>query len=181
MIIFVIKKQKVMPRKAQKIELSSHVSDLIEKELKKRTIGVMYKKRLTAIWLSFRGVENKAISKQLSYNVNCIGVWRKRWYLGQEALLSLEEKSSKKKNLNTILLDKIKEILSDQERSGSPGHLTNKDRLRIQALACESPKDYGLPFSNWTHKSLSDTLKNMGIEISRSQVGVILKKRLTST
>ena len=45
-----------MPRKAQKIELSSHVADLIEKELKKGSIGVMYKKQLTVIWLSFRGV-----------------------------------------------------------------------------------------------------------------------------
>ena len=105
---------------------------------------------------------------------------RSRWRIDTEELSVLEKDFSEKRGLNKMLLDKIKDILSDNPRPGSPGHLTNEERLRIQALACESPKDYGLPFTNWTHKNLSNTLKNMGIEVSRSQVGVILKKRLTA-
>ena len=77
-------------------------------------------------------------------------------------------------------MDKIKDVLSDNPRSGSPQRITDTERLRIQTLACESPKDYGLPFTNWTHQSLSDVCKSLSIEVSRSQVGVILKKRLTA-
>ncbi|NOY96712.1 MAG: hypothetical protein GXO81_10150 [Chlorobi bacterium] len=48
------------------------------------------------------------------------------------------------------------------------------------ALACEPPQDHGLPFTVWTHKELAAQAKKMGIDISSSYYGILLKKRITA-
>ena len=76
---------------------------------------------------------------------------------------------------------KIKEILTDLPRSGSSSRITNSEKDRLIALACESPQNHGLPFTVWTHKELSAQAKKMGINISSSYYGILLKKRITTT
>ena len=169
-----------MPRKAQVIQASPLVADLIKSELKKRTLSAQYQKRLQVIDLALSGMENKAIAPAVGYSERSVRSWRSRWADHMEQLNRLEQELCEEKGGAKMLLNQIKHLLSDQPRPGSPRRITESERLRIQALACESPAAHGLPFSNWTHVSLSVTLKKMGIEVSRSQVGVILKKRLTS-
>ena len=45
-------------------------------------------------------------------------------------------------------------------------------------MACKEPSDYGLPFTNWSHKLLADTVIKEKIldQISSRYVGIILKK-----
>ena len=169
-----------MARKAEFINASNLIRDLIESELKKRTISSQYQKRLKVVSMSLSGIENKSISVAVGYDVKTVRRWRSRWGTHTEELSVLEKDFSEKRGFKKILLDKIKDILSDNPRPGSPQRITGAERLRIQTLACESPKDYELPFTNWTHQSLSDICKSIGIEVSRSQVGVILKKRFTA-
>lgn len=166
-----------MGRKAIKIESTDQINELIKAELSRRSqISRQYYKRLKVIELALSGFKNKDISFSLNYTKRSVNRWRARWHSHQDELFALEQKYAGKRGLKQQLSRKIQSILSDAPRSGSPGHLTDPQCIRIQALACESPKDHGLPFTNWTHQRLSDALKAMGIEVSRSQVGAILKK-----
>ena len=71
-------------------------------------------------------------------------------------------------------------VLSDAPRSGVPRKFTDSQIVRLQALACERPENYGLPFTAWTHVELAKQEKKIGIDISPSRFGVILKKRFTA-
>jgi len=55
---------------------------------------------------------------------------------------------------------------------------TEETQKRIQALACENPSKYNLPFTHWTHKELAKqaVLQKIVPTISSSQTGRILKK-----
>jgi transposase len=77
-------------------------------------------------------------------------------------------------------MNKIKEILSDSFRAGRPSRISQAERDRIVALACEAPESMGLAFSNWTHEELAKQARKKGIQISTSQTWRILKKRLIS-
>lgn len=170
-----------MGRKAKLIQSSEQIRGLIQSELRQRSrISTQYYKRLKVIDMALSGFMNKEISTTLNYAQKSVSLWRERWYEHQEELSELEEAYAGKRGSRQIFVQKIQTILSDNPRSGSPGHLTDAEYTRIQALACESPGKYGLPFTNWTHQTLSDVCKSMGMEVSRSQVGVILKKSITA-
>jgi len=94
--------------------------------------------------------------------------------------IEFEAGYDKKPVTNKSLLIEIKKILSDEIRTGAPPRLTTTEITRLQSLACESPEQYGLPFSVWTHKELSKQAKNKGLIISPAHYGRILKKRVTS-
>jgi transposase len=86
----------------------------------------------------------------------------------------------KKKNSESYLLRGVKSVLSDAPRSGSSCKISIEEKIRLQALACQSPADFGFTFSTWTHVELSKQAEKMGIKISSSHYGRILKKRFTA-
>lgn len=165
-----------MGNEAKKISLSTRVYDLITQEINRKQLERHYYERMQIILKSNEGFKNKEIASILGFDVKTIARWRNRWDFSLEESIAFEQGENGKGISDRELLKKIKSLLTDMPRPGHPPKLTVSDIVRLQALACEPPEDYGLPFSVWTHKELSKQAKSMGIDISSSWLGVILKK-----
>ncbi len=166
-----------MGRKAVKIVLTNRVEVLIEKEVKRRQLEKHFYERFIIVLRSARGMSNKAIAKELCCNYRKVSMWRNRWTESTENFdITLDEDGSLLPDRNII--ERIKNLLSDRSRSGCPSGFTEEDLIRLQSLACENPQTYNLPFTNWTHKELSKQAAKIGINISPSWYGILLKKRL---
>lgn len=135
---------------------------------------------MNIIYKSSLGRENQDIAEEMNCSPVTVRKWRKKWKTFEGVIEQTENEIDNGTSHNTGLLAKIKEILSDMPRSGSPVRISNSEKDRLVALACESPQDYGLPFTVWTHKELSAQAKKMGIGICSSYYGILLKKQITS-
>ncbi len=167
-----------MGNEAKKIRLSTRVFDLISQQVNRKQLERHYYERMQIILKSSEGCSNKEIALLLGFNVQKIARWRNRWDFTPEVSISFEQGEDGRGLSDKILLKKIKSILSDMPRPGHPSKLKDSEIVRLQALACQSPEDYDLPFTVWTHKELSKQAKSMGIVISSSWYGIILKKRI---
>jgi len=167
-------------KKPIEVIVSNGVSRLIKKEINKKQIENHYLIRMQIILLSSQGGTNPEISKQLNIARTTVSRWRLRWSENIASLTGIERDYASQKNKDRIIIRKIKSVLSDSYRSGSSCKINDMDKVRIQALACESPSDYGLPFTVWTHVELSKQAGKMGVKISSSHLGRVLKKRFTT-
>ena len=178
-IVFLYKKKK-MSRQAVQITISKRVEELLKGCVRKRNIESHFQKRMNIIYQSSLGKKNQDISREMNCSPVTVRKWRKRWKTFEGAIEQTEKEIDSKTANKVDLLYKIKEVLTDLPRSGSSSRITNTEKDRLVALACESPQDYGLPFTVWTHKELSAQAKKMGINISSSYCGILLKKRITA-
>ena len=169
-----------MSRKALQITISKRVEDLFISSIKKRNIESHYQKRMNIIYQSSHGKENQDIAKEMKCSPVTVRKWRKRWKTFEYVIIELEIGLDNKTVNKVDLLYKIKEILSDLPRAGSSSRITNSEKDRLVALACESPQEQDLPFTVWTHKELAAQAKKMGINISSSYYGILLKKRIAT-
>jgi transposase len=167
-------------RQALQITVSKRVEELLLSSIQKRNIESHYQKRMNIVYLSSLGMQNEDIAYEMKCSPVTVRKWRKKWATFEDVILQLEVELDKGTANKVDLLYKIKEILSDMPRSGSSSTITNSEKARLIALACELPQDYGLPFTVWTHKELSAQAKKMGINISSSYYGILLKKRITT-
>ncbi len=170
-----------MSRKAVQIVFSPRIKKLIEKECNKRKIEIHYLRRMQIIYHSVSGKTNQQVGKIVGCLEKTVRKWRKRWKLNEDILKVFEQGHDEEIQVkDKELVDKIKEILSDSPRPGAPPRITNEEIVRLQALACEYPENYGLPFTVWTHVELSKQAKKMGVKVSSAHYGRLLKKRITS-
>lgn len=169
-----------MSRSALPIKILPRSMSLLGKELNKRQLAGHFKLRMEIIIESHGGKRNKDIASELGCAIETVRRWRKRWH-EQEKVLGLLENgyADELPAKDSRLLDKIKAILSDEKRPGAPCSLKESEVDRLVALACESPEKYGSPVTHWTHVSLSQQAIKMGIQISASHTGRLIKKRLT--
>jgi len=135
---------------------------------------------MNIVYQSSLGKENQDISKEMKCSPVTVRKWRKRWKIFESVIKQIEKELDNKTANKVDLLYKIKEILTDFPRSGSSSRITNSEKDRLIALACELPQNYGLPFTVWTHTELAAQAKKMGTTISPSYYGILLKKRATS-
>jgi transposase len=176
---FLYKKIK-MSRQAVKITISKRVGALLTSSINKRNIEYHFQKRMNIIYKGSLGHENQDIAKEMACSPVTVRKWRKRWKTFEGVIEQTEMEIDKGTAYKTDLLHKIKEILSDMPRSGSSARISDPEKDRLVALACESPQNHGLPFTVWTHKELSAQAKKMGINISSSYYGILLKKRIAT-
>ena len=169
-----------MSRKAVQIELSPRIKGLIEKEIKKHQIEMHYLIRMQIIYHADLGTTNQDIGKIIGCLDKTVRKWRNRWKQYQDILEKFEQGVNQKQAKDKELMAKIKEFLSDLPRPGAPPRITEPEIARLQTLACEHPKEYGLPFTVWTHGELSKQATKMGIVVSPAHYGRLLKKRITS-
>ena len=167
-----------MSRKALQINVSERTRQLIRSESNRRKSGAGYKKRLQIIYHSSLGLENKETAELLECRVSTVRRWRARWQNSEAMILGLEKDHNQEETSDIKLLGAISLVLSDAPRTGAPARLTDSEKVRLQALACESPRCYGLPFNVWTHAELSAQASRMGMEISPAHYGKLLKKRV---
>lgn len=169
-----------MSRQAVQITLSKRVEKLLISSIQKRTIESHFQKRMNIILQSSLGKENQDISDEMGCSPVTVRKWRKRWKTFESVIKQIEKELDNGTANKVDLLCKIKEILTDLPRSGSSSRITNSEKDRLIALACELPQHHGLPFTVWTHRELAAQAKKMGIKISSSYYGILLKKRVTS-
>jgi transposase len=120
------------------------------------------------------GLNNQYIADDLGIHIQTPRRWRNRW----------AEASERLKDTETDLDDKalcayIKEMLSDEPRSGAPATFTPEQICQLVALSCEPPGASERPITHWTHAELADeAIKRDIVEsISPRSVGRFLKGR----
>ncbi len=142
-----------------KIKLEEEEHLYLEQLVRKQTSPQNEVKRAKIILLaSGGGINNKQIAEKLGIDQSDITRWTKRWI----------KRSS----------DPIEERINDLPRSGMPCQISAEQWCQIMALACETPDNYGLPITHWSHKELANEVIKQGIvaTISASHLGVFLKK-----
>ncbi len=93
-----------------------------------------------------------------------VSKWRGRWAESAEALA--EERCS------------ISEVLSDAPRCGTPGKVTVENCVRMVAIACDNPADYGRDIDLWSLRELRLEVLNQDIieDISERHLRRILNE-----
>lgn len=165
------------------LTLSTRQENLLSAELTKRTTLSQYKERIPIILRAHRGESQAAISRSTGLNSETVRLWRSRWIAEYEKLVIYEAGIDSKGVKDYELLSKMLGILSDKPRCGAPRIITAAQETLLTALACESPQDYGLVRTNWTHETLAQVSLSKGIfeHISPRYVGTLLKKEQVTT
>lgn len=119
------------------------------------------------------GRRNPQIARDLAISDQTVRLWRKRWLQAKEMLAVVETQSDDQE-----LEETIKQVLTDQPRSGAPPTFTAEQVCQIIALACEAPHLSGRPITAWTPREVADEAVKRGIvqSISTSQVERFLKR-----
>jgi putative transposase len=85
--------------------------------------------------------------------------WRRRWFGVQDRFQEAESKGATDRELEALAV----RTLSDVYRSGVKPKFTAEQMVQIVALACEQPKDSGIPVSHWTPKEVAAEAIRRGI------------------
>lgn len=135
-------------------------------------------KRTNILLLASEGVSNAEISRRVAVSYNTVLTWRGRWLSEYESLLVFEQGLTQSVQSKNSLQGQLSIFLKDAKRSGAPKTFSLAQREQIVALCCESPTDYGLELTDWTHEMLAKTAITINIveSISPSHLGKILKK-----
>ncbi|BDC97812.1 helix-turn-helix domain-containing protein [Persicobacter psychrovividus] len=133
------------------------------------------RRRASFVYHFNKGLSFKEICANEKADPNTVKRWLNKW----DAINELDETQNKIGDTEFIRL--IYEQLTDSKRSGRKPRLTAEEKIQVQTLSCQDPQDYDVPITEWSHESLSEQAKKMGIEISSSHVGRLLKKRIKSS
>jgi transposase len=120
--------------------------------------------RARLILMSAQGVCNVEQGRRLRVDRQRARRWRRRWAESQERLDAAEREGASDKDLTKLLHD----MLSDRERSGTPGKFTAEQLTQIIGVACELPTECNRPVTHWTPKELAAEVIKRGIVASIS-------------
>lgn len=165
---------------APPIPISSRQYQILEKEESKQTIAHQYKIRFGIILGASTGKSNSQLKRDLKISLNTVKRWRNRWTLAWESLNIYESGTNSKPTKDYELLNRMKEILSDKPRSGTPKRITMSQEQQILALACEKPEKYGIAMTHWNRDMLAKVAIKQGVieKVSPRYISVILKKTI---
>lgn len=168
---------------ASALALSVSQKEILEQLTRNHNSGQQLVKRAKLLLLGGAGLNNSEVERELRVSYNTVLTWRKRWLLAQESLLAFESAVAAGEATPSGLFLELTNFLKDAQRSGAPKTFSLVQRKQIVALCCESPKDYGLEMTDWTHEMLAKTAIAKGIvrSISPSHLGKILKKSSLTT
>ena len=160
-----------MPGKAAKVTITERQQSLLHELSRSRTESPTISQRASIILLSFTGLRNEEISKEVGLERKQVGLWRRRWRDSWEALTRLECLEPRR------LREAVRETFRDAPRSGAPGTFTAEQITQILAVACEPPSKSGRPITHWTQRELRDEVIKRHIvdHISESRVGHYLR------
>lgn len=168
-----------MGRKLQMLALTQRQYDLLLKTSHKRSTSQHHHERISIILKSYSGESQTQIAGDLQLNYETVRLWRGRWIDLYPLLTEYERGIADRGVSDHHLVKKMLFLLSDEPRKGAPRKFTSEQDELLVALACESPTDYGLIRTNWTHETLAEVAVSKGLfqEISARMVGILLKKK----
>jgi len=138
--------------------LTTQEKEILNKLIAKHKTSQAKALRARIILQFHEGKSLSAIATALGVVYKTVLKWTERW-----------------KNHST---SDVEERLEDLPRSGCPDKFSPEQVCKIIATCCESPVEYGLPITHWSHRELANELiKQKTVEsISTSEVGRILKE-----
>ncbi len=157
-----------------KIQLVNNLSQLAKTTIhniahsRKIEAGIVLRSKI--IDLSLCGNQNQTIADDLGIHYNTVGKWQKRFCAYVNIINYISE------NHKDDIHDLIISVLSDEYRCGAPPVYSNEVRCSIKLIACQSPKDYGFEFSQWSLSLLRLVLIQNKIvdNISKGEIWYIL-------
>lgn len=166
---------------APQISIPTGVYPILEKIIKS---GKEEKRIVTRALLIIRMSERKPntqIGLEFKVQSKTVKKWRARWLASEASLQKIVAAEAGEKERNKELEKQVRQILSDQERTGTPMKYTAEQYCQILQVALERPAQSGRPINDWSSWELAAEVNQRGIceKISASQVGRFLKKRET--
>ena len=154
------------PRSAE-IKLTEKVEKEVVRLENAHTTCQQIAKRSKIIRLAASGQNNTTIAKEVGVRRQTVILWRQRWL--QLEPIPMEELS-------------VEERLEDLPRSGAPLTITADQRCQLEAIACQPPKNFGRPISQWTGRELADEMVKQKIieSLSPRHAGRLLKISVNS-
>ena len=161
-----------MPGKAAKVVIPERQQEILRQMSLSRSCPQGLARRAEIILLAFDRWHNGPIADRPGLARHAVGVWRRRWADAFDALVRVECVEGV-----PALRAAIKDVLSDDHRSGCPGTFAPGQIARIIAVACEPPADSGRPVTHWTPTELAEEVVARKIvpSISVRHVGRFLK------
>ncbi|MCM3879168.1 MAG: helix-turn-helix domain-containing protein [Vicinamibacterales bacterium] len=149
-----------MGRRAPTFELLPRQRAILERLNRQRTLERRLAERVQVVLWSAAGKPSVEQAAALGVDPQRILRWRHRW--GDESgLLADAERCEETSDEKLEAL--VVEVLSDEERSGSPGKFSAEQLARIISLACEDPTELELPITHWAPRELALEAQRRGI------------------
>lgn len=140
-----------MSRLAPTIKLLPRQREILERLNRARTLERRLAERVQMVLGAAQGKTSTEIACDLGVDAQRVGRWRARFAAAKDLLAAATTGETSDDKLEATILD----ILSDQERSGCPGKFTAEQLTQLVALACQDPKELGLPVTHWTPRELA--------------------------
>jgi len=133
---------------------------ILERLNRQRTVERRLAERVQVVLWSAGGKPSVEQAAALGVDPQRVLRWRHRWR-DESARLAEAERSGETtdEKLEALTVD----VLSDEERSGSPGKFTAEQLAHIVSLACEDPAELGLPITHWVPRELALEAQRRGI------------------
>ena len=148
-----------MPRHAPEVSLLPRQRSILERLSRSSTEAHRLVERARIILMSADCVRSVDQAVKLGIDAQRVNRWRHRWVDEMDRLLSAELQPVSDDDLEALVLD----VLGDDYRSGTPPKFTAEQVAQIISLACEQPKEIGLPVTHWTPRELGAEAKKRKI------------------
>ena len=157
-----------MGRCAPSIELLPRQRAILERLERSRTVEQRLAERVQIVLGSDDGKTTVALARMLAVDAQRVARWRRRFAEVHDQLAAVTTDDVSDEALELAIID----FLSDEERSGCPAKFTAEQLAQLVTLACQDPKELGLPVTHWTPRELALHAQQLGIveSISRRQV-----------
>lgn len=161
---------------SQLIKVSDFCKKILEKISRQSTSSTRDVERSKILLKLSEGLSSDQVQRDLDKSWIKVQRLRKRWLLFEPILCKIEAKGTAKE-VHYELLQKIKEVLQDAPRPGTPCTFSTHEYCQILGVSLEDPNLSDRPISEWSLTELKQEVEKRGIvkSISRSQLGAFLK------
>jgi transposase-like protein len=155
------------------IDLPNEHRQILEKFVRRRNSPHWLVIRSQILLLLAKGTSIREIARRLEISRNTVRTWLRRWKEQSPKLSVVSPEPTEEIPLEV----KIKDLLTDQLRSGRPVTFAAEQVVAIIAVSLQSPSEFDRPVSHWTPGELADEVIKQEIvqTISPRSVGRFLK------
>src|SRR5271154_1662891 len=148
-----------MGRRAPSIKLLARQRAILERLGRSRTLERRLAERVQIVLGCDEGKTTVALARMLAVDAQRVARWRRRIANVRDRLAAMTTDDVSDEALEEAIVD----LLRDEERSGCPGKFTAEQLAQLMTLACQEPKELGLPVTHWTPRELALCAQQLGI------------------
>lgn len=164
-----------MQARSVSVEVTERQKRVLEALVRAKSTTQQLAERCRIVLMSAEDRDNAAQAADLRIDRQRVRRWRWRWSKANAVLAAAEEKNPSDRDFEMVVV----KVLADDDRSGAPPKFKPEQLAAIIALACEPPRDSGLPVSHWTPPELAREAIKRGIveSISPRHIDRFLQRR----